>query len=378
MKLGILMYSRNGGGAERVVSYILPYFQEKKVDVSLILMNSKIGYNIPEGIPIYYIEDSQMDESGINKLIKIPRLAYKYAKLAKKLELTHSFSLLTRPNYINIISKYYGLSTPKTIISERAHPTHQYGYNDLKSKINKFLINKLYPKASQVICNSHGNANDLELNFGVDKKRIRVIHNPIDLETISIIEPDHNFFNPEYFNILTVGRLEIGKNHKLLINSVQNIHNARLYILGDGELMDELKEIIERKNLHNKVFLMGFNRNPFRYLKAADLFIFGSNHEGFPNVLLEAMACGLPILTTNCESGPDEIMELKTAKSDNIMITPLGILVPINDEVLMAKGLQYCIENPEYLARCKEKMKSRILDFEKNKILEDYKNHILQ
>ena len=177
--------------------------------------------------------------------------------------------------------------------------------------------------------------------------------------------------------LVSVGRLQVVKNQRLLIDAVASFKNVRLYIFGEGELRSDLEEQINTLGLNDNVFLMGFESNPFQYLKAADLFIFGSNHEGFPNVIMEAMACGLPILTTNCKSGPDEIMELQYPKTDDIMITDYGILVPVGNLKLLQKGLTHFLNHPEFLVSCKHHTVIRIQDFKREPILEAYTSHIL-
>ena len=373
MRLGILVYSLSGGGAERVVSYLVTYCIENKIDVHLILMNTNVTYDFPKSLQIHYIEKSNNEENGALKALKIPILAYKYAKLVNQLKLTHSLSFLTRPSFINIISRFLTNFKYKVITNERAFPSLQYSYKSFQSTFNKTLIKFLYKKSDMVISNSYGNANDLLDNFEVPSKKMRVIHNPIDLDKINNIQPIESFFDDGKFNIITLGRLDIGKNHIMLIKALHKLQNPiiRIYIFGAGDMQAELERLIEKINIKNQVFLMGFDSNPYQYLKAADLFIFGSNHEGFPNVLLEAMACGLPILTTNCQSGPSEIMELKTVKND-LMITDYGILVPIKNVDLMAKGISYFLENKTYLETCKINSKNRILHFQKNTILKKY------
>lgn len=373
MRLGVLIYSLSGGGAERVVSYVVSYCVEKDIDVHLILMNSTIDYALPEGLQISYIEKSEGDENGIMKAIKIPILAYRYAKLAKKLKLTHSLSFLTRPSFINIIASKLTAYKFKVITNERAYPSLQYSYKGIQSTFNKNLIRVLYKESDLVISNSHGNADDLVCNFRVPSNKMKVIHNPIDLDKIKRIEANSSLFDSEKFNLITLGRLDRGKNHEMLIRAIHRLQNpkVRLYIFGVGELQIHLELLIGELDINDQVKLMGFNPNPYQYLKAADLFIFGSNHEGFPNVLLEAMACGLPILSTNCQSGPSEIMKLKTVEND-LMITDYGILVPIKNIDLMTKGINYFINNIHYLKSCKTNGQSRIKDFNKDYILEKY------
>ncbi|MEP2689885.1 glycosyltransferase [Maribacter dokdonensis] len=377
MRIAILIYSLAGGGAERVVSYLLPFLKEKGYEVHLILMNNTIKYDIPSDIDIHYIENSEGNESGFLKLLKLPILAFKYSKLLKKLDITHSFAMLTRASYINVLSRYFTSKKFKLIISERSHPSMQYGYGNLQSKINNWLIKSLYPKADKIICNSRGNGEDLINNYKIPRKKIIVINNPIDIEKIDSIKMDKTIFNKGVLNLVTIGRMDTGKNHEILIRAIEDFPNVHLYILGNGVLRDHLENLVGEKNLNNRVTFLGFDNNPFKYLKAADLFVFGSNHEGFPNVLLEAMCCGLPILSTNCKSGPDEIMELTTPLSDDIMLTNYGVLTPVGNLELYKKALAYCIKNPAFLEICKENGANRIKDFEREPILELYTTHIL-
>lgn len=373
MTLAIFIYSLSGGGAERQASYIISYCVKNNIDVHLILMNTTIKYELPEGLQVHFIEKSDADESGLLKALKIPFLAYKYSRLVKKLKITHSISLLTRPNFINVIASKLTSYNFKVITNELAFPSLQYSYKGFQSNFNKKMIRLLYKKSDMVIGNSYGNASDLVENYDVPLKKMHVIHNPIDLDTINNIKPVDSFFDDGKFNIITLGRLDIGKNHMMLIKAIHQLQNPllRLYIFGVGNMQEELEQLVKKLNLNTQIFLMGFDPNPYKYLKAADLFIFGSNHEGFPNVLLEAMACGLPILTTNCQSGPSEIMELKTAK-DGLMITDYGILVPIKNDHLMAEGIRYFLNDKNFMEACKTNGQSRIKDFEKNHILKEY------
>lgn len=374
MKLAIFIYSLAGGGAERVVSQIIPYLEKKNFEVFLVMMNSTIDYRLEMTKEPYYLENSNPNENGFLKLIKIPILAYKYHVFLKKNGIEKSISFLTRPSFISILTKLFN-SKRTIIISERSNPSKQYGYDNLQSWINTFLIKKLYPKANLIITNSKGNAFDLIHNFNIPNELIETIYNPVDIGLISLIEPKKDFFDKEYFNLISIGRLDLGKNHRLIIRTMSKLlsKKVRLYIFGSGELFDELEEMILELNLINNVFLMGFDSNPYKYLKAADLFVFGSNHEGFPNVLLEAMVCNLPIVSTNCPSGPNEILESDFGYSyKEKIITKYGILVPVNNQQAFTEAIVEMMENINYYNNCKEALKSRALDFEKETILEQF------
>lgn len=376
MKIAVLIYSLAGGGAERVVSQLLNYLHQENIELHLVLMNDLILYDIPEQLIIHNLENSSPNELGLLKLIKIPILSIKYRSYLKDNNIDVSVSFLQRPNYINVLSNFF-FKKCKIIISERSNPSEQYNGYSFHSILNKILISFLFPKADLIIANSEGNRRELINNFNLEGSKIITINNPINISQVDSTKEVCGFYDKEYFNFVSVGRLNIGKNHKLLIQAFAEIINkkTRLYIFGEGEMKLELQELIKDLKLNDRVILSGFKNEIFSYLKGGDAFLFGSNHEGFPNVLLEAMACELPIITTNCNSGPDEIMNnFSEIKSDLNIITKFGILVPIGNKDLMIEAINRIVEDKEYYRSCKINVKSRAYNFRTNVILEKYKN----
>lgn len=379
MKIAVFINSLAGGGAERVVSQLVPYLENKGLDVYLVLMDNTSVYPFHTKIEPFFLENSKVTENSLLKLLKIPLLAYKYHVFLKKNKIQKSISFLTRPGFISVLTKFFNKQRA-IIISVRSNSSNQYGYDNLQSWINTFLIKKLYPNADMIITNSKGNAEDLISNFNVPRYKIKTVYNPISIKAIHAIESKKDFFDTDFFNLISVGRLDEGKNHQLLIRSVEKLKSqkVRLYIFGDGELRHELQKLIENLGLENIVFLMGFDSNPYQYLKAADLFVFASNHEGFPNVLLEAMTCNLPIVTTNCPSGPNEILEAEIGYDyEEKLFAKYGILVPRNNEKEMTEAIVYMTDNTAYYKNCRASLKTRILDFENEKILEKFYNVLL-
>ncbi len=372
-KLAILIYSLASGGAERVVSILLNEL-DKKYDLTLILMNDTIFYNITENIEIIYIENSDPVESGIKKLIKLPYLAWKYKKICQKYEIDFSLSFMNRPNYINTLSKVFG-SRAKILISERIAPSQEYLTNSLKDKVSRRLIKYLYPKASVIIPNSCGIKIDLMENFNIDNNIIKVINNPIDLDKIKLLQSQHVIIKKDNFNFITIGRLFEQKNHDLLLESILEC-DANLYIIGEGELRNKLEEKIIKFKLEDRVFLLGRKENPYAYLKEADCFIFSSNYEGFPNVLLEALACGLPIISTDCISGPREILSPSTdvhfQTKSGIELSEYGILTPVGNKESLVDAIQLIISNQNLVNKYKKIAKKRASNFDKDIIINKF------
>lgn len=358
------------GGAERVASILTKEFEEK-YDVTLVLMNQTIHYSLPKNQKIFYLEHSNFNEHGLLKLLKLPWLGYRYKKFCKQHAIDISFSLMNRPNYIALFAKLFG-SRSKTIINERAMPSLQHK-KGVQGLVNRWLITYLYPLADTIIANSMGNRLDLHNNFGIHP--VCIINNPFDLTTISTLTKEKIDLIKEKFTFVTVGRLDKGKNHRLIVEAMQNI-NANLWIIGDGPLRNTLENQVKQLHLEDKVFLLGRQENPFKYMIQADCFVFTSNHEGFPNVLVEALACHLPIISTDCQSGPREILapisDLYQHLHNRIQLEEYGILIPINDKQNLEKAMHTIMLKEKVRNNYRMKSMQRAQKFSKEKITQQF------
>jgi len=364
LKISILIYSMASGGAERVVSILLKELTQKH-EIELVLMRDVIFYDIPKNVRVTFLENSDPRENGIFKLLKLPFLAYKFSKIKSDV----SISFMNRPNYINVLSKYFGKKS-KIIVSERAMPSKQHSLG-LQGKINRFLIRTLYKKADLVIANSKGNNYDLQKNFLV--KKIKTIYNPIELKKCRKTKNDK-------FTFVTIGRLDEGKNHALLIKALKNLNlNADLWIIGDGPLRKDLEKMVKNLKLEDKVIFWGRQKNVYEFLNKADCFVFSSNYEGFPNVLLEALNCSLPIISTDCKSGPREILAPDSnilKQTEDIEVAEYGILTKVGSVESMTKAMRMMCENKELRYNFAKKSQNRVKEFEVEKIIKEWEKVI--
>lgn len=375
--LSILIYSLAGGGAERVVSILL-HELKNEYNITLVLMRNKIDYDIPKDTKIYFLEDSNPYEHGIRKLLKLPILGLKYKNFCQKNSIDISLAFLNRPSYISLFAKIFGNTIP-TLISERTTPSMMYRENNILSKVNKNLIASLYPKADKILCNAEGNRIDLIHNFGIDNNKIVTLYNPFDLK--NIVKKSEEFVSNikfDRFTFVTAGRLDEGKNHKLMIDAFSKLKNinTQLLILGEGILRNELKKQIGTLNLKDRVFLLGFDNNPYKYFAKSDIFLFTSSYEGFPNVLVEALACGLPILSTDCKSGPREILapnlNIFLQCEKNIEIGEFGMLSPMDDTKLYGYAIDRLMDDTTLFNQYRWKAKQRAKIFSKDLIMKEY------
>lgn len=211
----------------------------------------------------------------------------------------------------------------------------------LKNKVINLFVKYAYKNADSLIAVSDGIKNNLISQYHISEHKIVRIYNPIlDNFKIPNTLPTHKWIQSgvnKYKIIIGVGSLRIQKNFKLLIDAfsivIKKRPDARLIILGEGELRHELEYQISSLNLSAYVDLHGYTSNVYEFLKIADLFVSSSQSEALPTVLIEALAANLPIVATDCDFGPREI--LKDGQ--------YGMLVPVNDKIKLADAILFSL-----------------------------------
>ena len=375
------------GGGERVVSELslnLP----KSIDKVIVLFQKEISYPykgrvISLNVPILqspFLKIYNYYFLGLLKLKKIIKL--------EKPDYVMSFGLPA--NIMNILSNLGVWASERTIAARypksivRIDSFYSSLCHGFVGKIYKFLIKILFNKAYMVIDVSKESAEDLAENFGVKKEKIKVIYNPLNVEEIEKLakEPLEKI-HQEIFKkpvIINMGRMSKQKGQWYLIRVFKEvkrtIKEAQLVILGSGELRPELKKIVKDLGIENDVHLLGWQSNPFKFLTKSKVFVLSSLWEGLPYVVLEAMACGLPIISVDCKSGPREILAPNTdpgLEAKNIEYAEYGVLVEKENKELLIQAAIKILSDENLLKKYKTKSKERALNFDIKNIIKEWK-----
>ncbi|HSC53849.1 MAG TPA: glycosyltransferase [Phnomibacter sp.] len=381
-KIAIFINDLSAGGCERTASILINKLSNE-FDWLLILLNDNIHYEIPDGIPKVVFSG---EVKGWRQLFYLFTFSSTASKVKIALENFRADTLISfnhLPNSIAARIKKRGW-LGKLIISEQVHCSTYI--SELKSPLKRWVkrreISKYYSYADLIVPNAVGIASDLKDTFSINTA-ITVVHSPIDLEQayrqMQAKRPAVFHKLEGKFIIIHVGRYEPQKNHQLLISAFKMaaLPNAVLLLVGQGTLFESTNKLIQELNLQESVLQVGVQTNPFVYLAASQVFALSSDYEGFPNVLLEALASGLAIVSTNCQCGPSEILnpnqEIDPFKGDVVVEAAYGLLVPVQNTTALAESFKLLYRNHALRTLYQQKAKVRASDFAVDKIISQYR-----
>jgi len=354
-RVALFLPSLRGGGAERVMSNLARGFVERGLAVDMVLAKAEGPYlsQLPPNV-------CMVDLGAARVLTSLPGLVH-YLRRERPQAL---LSALDHANVVALWARALARVPTRVVVSVRSNTSWSTRYAPtLRARLAPLWIRPFYPWADVVVTISQGVADDLARLTGLSREKMRVIYNPVVTPEIfsKAQEPlDHPWFAPgQPPVVLGVGRLTIQKDFPTLIRAfalVRAQRPARLMILGEGEERPKLEALVRELGLEQDVALPGFVGNPYAYMARASVFVLSSLWEGFGNVLVEAMALGTPVVSTDCPSGPAEILEGGK----------WGKLVPVGDAAGLSEAVLRCLDG------AKPDTVPRALDFSLEKILQEY------
>ena len=320
-----IIFSLGSGGAERVISVLAREFVLLGYEVDIVLISNRhVYYELPQDVHLIYLDCELDGKLGACRryLRRIRKIRCSIAKLSPDVVI----SFMAETN-IDTCLALFGKKTP-IIVSERNDPKV-----DPNNRIKKIMRYFAYFKPVGFVFQTNQAKLYFSNRFRI-QKRSKIIMNPLS----SSVPPA--FFGVRDNRIVSVGRLNPQKNFPLLIAAFEEFSSIYkdfiLEIYGEGILENELKQMINERGLENKVFLKGFQKDVHEKIKSASLFVMTSDFEGMPNALIEAMAVGLPCISTDCPCGGPQMLI-----SNNIN----GVLIPVGDCTALLKSMQYLIDN---------------------------------
>lgn len=355
-------------GAERVVANILNNLNKDKFDISLIELGTlkKVTKDY-HGLLSSNIHVYKLNTSHTRYII--PNLR----SLIHRLKPDIIFANLTHIAAATLIAKLSGFSKAKFIFCIHGQLCK------FREKMEATFIG-LY--ADKIIAVSQGLKKDLFQKAWINPEKIQVIYNPVDIRAIEKLAKEKakkNYLMDKPV-ILGCGRLTEQKGFSYLIRAMiivlKEYRNAQLVILGQGEKESELKNLAKSFHIENNIHFLGFVKNPFKYMTRADVFVLSSLWEGFGNVIVEAMTCGKAVVSTDCKSGPREILAPDNDfnyQTKSIEFAKYGILVPPKNPELLAQGILKLLDDADLREKYSQFGRERVKDFSSDKIIKQYK-----
>lgn len=356
MKIAFHFPSLASGGVEKMRILLAKEMLKRGISVDFVLCQARGEYKsmVPEGVRIVDLE--------------APRTLSSVLPLARYLKETspdYLISSLGPQNVSAIAAKIFSGAKTKVFLTQHNSLSNQSKKESFQQKLIPLLYRYILPKADGVISVSSGIADDVSNVTGFERECIQVLYNPakLDHSDDDIIEPD-DVKGMRY--IISIGRLIPQKGYDDLLRAFSKVcgkdSQINLVILGVGPLENELKELSRNLGVYGRVKFLGFKSNPGDYIRFSKLLIMASRYEGFGNVLVEGLSMGVPVVSTDCEHGPREILE------DG----KYGYLVPVGDIDAMSEAISKAMSTPSDSKFLKERAQYFLVE----KVVDRYLEYI--
>ena len=355
--------SVSGGGAERVFSTLIAHLDRDRFEIHLALLQSPVqaAPEIPPDVLVYDLKNTRVRYA-------IPALV----KLVWKIRPDALLSTLGHLNLALIASRPLLPRGTKVLIRESTVASVFLRSGIPHPRVWQWLYRRLYRRADCVVCPSATILEDLAKNFDVPREKLLCIYNPLDFEKVhSLAESSGNPYSGRGPHLITAGHLSAEKGLDVLIDAMptilQSCPDARLHVLGEGPLLPDLLEQAKRLGLEERIYFLGFQKNPWQYMRYADIFVLPSRFEGLPNALLEALALGTRAVASDCAGSVREILDY----DDTIT------LVPPESTRELAKAIIAAAQFPRTPPAQFAEMKRRLRRFDLQQVVEEYSQILL-
>ena len=331
--IAVFLPKLGGGGAERVTLGVAKGFMRRGLAVDLLVTRSGPYVDL---VPQY----ARVINFESRKALTCFRPFLRYLRTERPDGL---LSTLIHTSILTLIVKKYILRKLPTIVRYESTYSMSFENGTLKERMELSVFKYLLSAADAIIAVSDGAAADLKRTIPGASRRVHVVPNPVvtcELVQQARVPVEHPFFrDPDIPVVVSAGRLVSPKDYPTLLRAFAEVAGsraARLVILGEGAVRGELVSLTRKLGIADAVDFAGFQLNPFAYMAKAQVFVLSSIYEGLGNVLIEAMACGTPVVSTDCRHGPREILEGGK----------WGQLVPVRDWRALASAIHAAIDNP--------------------------------
>jgi glycosyltransferase involved in cell wall biosynthesis len=323
------------GGAQRVILTLARAFSEKGVSVDLVvgLEDGDLRHEIPDGVRLVPLCSTMpvFGAAGLGMLMLLRLHRYLRRNAPDAL-----LSTLSRTNLVAVAARMLARSSARLVLREASH------LENVGNPVVLQLMRRLYRHSDAVVALTTEMHLELERVLRLPPEKVKVIPNPVDLERIRVqaAQPLPASFSMQRPFMLTVGRFAQPKDFVTLLRAFARIvskQHVDLVIVGEGPDRPVIEAEIRALLLRDHVKLVGFDSNPYRWMSQACLFVLSSRWEGCPNVVLEARALGLPVLSTDYGA------------SARLMVQGAGEVVPINDEIAMARAMRFLLKKHIFL-----------------------------
>ena len=363
----ILFVAKNMGfgGAEKKIVELANELCEKGFKIALLVFDRKDerGIRIKDLSPQVQVIDPPPYRN--HPIISLRRGTYETGKAVRQWKPDVVYSNLWNTNpFVAVVGKLFGA---KVILEESNSVAHQIGRKKHRT-LSRLYRKGVYSLADAVVAVSQGVAREVEFVLGI--KHVKTIYNCIDIENVMAKsetangDPPHEYFHLGLPVLIATGRLQKQKGYPHLLEAFRIVNEtteARLIIVGDGELRDELSRTAEALGIGDRVAMVGA-RESYPYMRYGDIFVHSALHEGFPLTLIEAMSLGMPMVSTDCNYGPNELIE--NGKS--------GVLVPVADPGKMASEILMLIKNENFRSSLGAEARKRSRYFALDRMVSDY------